>query len=571
MLAAAERLRQIPVPKTDDPVGWALEYMRTERGQPLDFAAHFYMPGILQDRSPLKGFLCGSQVGKTTMAICEAYCLADTWARPLRIIYTMHTDKAVQEFSQTRARQAIEASSYLRDKVGAVNNVYRKTMLRRVGVPSVILFKGASQGQQALSEPADVVFHDEVDFSRPDVLDLYEDRIAHSEVAWRRAFGTPTVPGFGVSALWEKSTQTEWLVTCPYCGDERPLTWPASFAADAEQPHLICSHGHELTWETVRESGQWAQAQPGADWSMYRIPRALLRNWPAERIVQAFDQARFPQLFFNQVMGQPAASEELAVNEAVVQACIGEHRPAERDDGPCFLGADPGRVIHYCIGKRLPDGQRQYLQVGSVPTWEALADLMPLFNVRLAVIDGAYDATKAKEFSHRFPRRVLLAYYPRQPIKGEDPVVINEDSRLVYLDRTTTLDIAADRLILQRDVLPMADHATHREMVAQLTAMQRGMEVGTDGIPKAFWAETGPDHLRHAHNYASVAAEQMGGDMKISYVRQGPLPVLQGQPAQRLGRKRNRELDEIVTDTQGREMKLSRALRMARRGVPLPK
>ena len=37
-----------------------------------------------------------------------------------------------------------------------------------------------------LSEPADIVLHDELNFSRPDVLRLYEDRIAHSELAWRR-------------------------------------------------------------------------------------------------------------------------------------------------------------------------------------------------------------------------------------------------------------------------------------------------------------------------------------------------------------------------------------------------
>ena len=117
----------------------------------------------------------------------------------------------------------------------------------------------------------------------------------------------------------------------------------------------------------------------------------------------------------------------------VVDACIGETRLADQDDGPCFLGVDPGRVIHYVIGKRLAvvgdrrlrDKRRrsaeglttrsQYLRVDSVPTWEALANLMSLFQVRMAVIDGAYDATKAKEFSHKFPKRVLLAY------KGEVP------------------------------------------------------------------------------------------------------------------------------------------------------
>ena len=499
----------VPAAETRDPVEWARLYVRTERAQPLDFDAHPYMPHILADQSEFKGYVCGSQVGKTTLAICEALWLADTWERPVRIIYTMHTDGAVQEFSQTRARPAIEGSPYLAGKIGGIDNVHRKSLVRRDG-QSIIFFKGAQVGTQALSEPADIVIHDELDFSRPDVLRLYEDRTAHSDMAWRRAFGTPTLPGFGLSGLWEESTQTEWLVRCPRCDDERPIAWPESFAVDADPPQFICAHGHRLTWDHDISAGRWVQQQPKAQWSMYHIPRALLPNWPAQRIVAAFEAESFPHLFLNQVMGQSSTSGELTIDEDIIQACLGEQLNAERDDGPCFMGVDPGAVIHVAVGGRSA-APRQYVRMGHVDTWEQLAQLMALFNVQMAVVDGAYDATKAREFAAQFPGRVWLAYYTTQPIKGDEPVRRSTKQRRLDLDRTATLDVSAQRLVMQQDSLPRCDFATHQEMVSQLTAMVRGTETGADGRPRAFWQEVRADHIRHAHNYATVAAELLGG------------------------------------------------------------
>ncbi len=501
---------EIAAPKCTEPFAWAREYVRTERGHQLDFDAHSYMPQIIADQSPQKGFMCESQVGKTTMAIAEVFSLCDTWETPLRIIYTMHTDRAVKEFSQTRFKPAVEASPYLRGKIGGIDNMERKSVMRRDG-QSIIFFKGASENQQALSEPADIVVHDELDYSRPDTLTLYQDRIAHSSVAWRRAFGTPTVPGFGLAALWDQSTQAEWMVRCPVCGSEDPITWPDSFALDAAVPYYICRHGHELTWEDHIQHGRWVRRKQDAGWSFYRIPRALMPNWSAERIAKSFEETEFPHIWINQVMGQPSTSGELTIDEAIINACMGEHRDADADAGPCFLGADPGAVIHYMIGKRADDDRHKYVSVGHVNTWDGLHRLMDLFNVRCAVIDGAYDPTKAREFVAAYPGRAWLAYYPSQPIRGTEPIRSDRNQRKVDLGRTDTLDVSAARLIEQRDILPRCDYDTHRELVSQLTAMVRGTKLGANNLPVNFWQEVRADHLRHAHNYATVAATLGGG------------------------------------------------------------
>ena len=114
------------------PSRWASEHMRTERGRPLDLAgAYRHMVVPLDDLHARGGMMCGSQVGKTTVAISRVYWFADT--NVVRIIYTMHTDSAVLDFSATRAKPAIDASPHLSEVMSGINNVHTKTFQKPIG------------------------------------------------------------------------------------------------------------------------------------------------------------------------------------------------------------------------------------------------------------------------------------------------------------------------------------------------------------------------------------------------------------------------------------------------------
>jgi hypothetical protein len=234
----------------------------------------------------------------------------------------------------------------------------------------------------------------------------------------------------------------------------------------------------------------------------------------------------------NQVMGQPSTSGDLTIDADVIRACLGDHRNADRCEFPTVLGADPGgsattgAIIHVCALRHLRDGRHLVIRVGHVVGWQALHDLMSLLNVQVAVVDGAHDPTKGREFCEAFPGRVWLAYYLTQPVKGDAPVKPDRKTRTLNLDRTATLDLSASRLLQQQDMLPLCDAATHQEMVLQLTAMQRGEEIGADGLPRAYWQETRPDHLRHAHNYATVAALYLASfpSLPEGWAGMGPVP-----------------------------------------------
>lgn len=501
-----------------DPVDWAREYMRTERRLPLDFEAHSYLAQPLRDDHKRKGLMCASQVGKTTLAISNVLHFCDM--HQARVIFTMHTDGECQKFSATRAKPAIEASPYLRERITGIDNVGVKTFAGTRG-ESVIFFKGATVGTQALSEPADMLVHDELDFSRPDTLSLYEDRTAASAHDRRLVEGTPTLPKFGLDALWQDSSRSEWMVKCPVCGDEAPLTWPESFAVDAEVPYYICGRGHELTRETI-QAGRWADTRDNYTWRMYHIPRMLRPNWPADRWMTAFERryAEFPQLAVNQMLGQAATSGETELDEAVITAAMLDYPPSERSEEPCFAGCDQSsakgqhRVV---IGQIDVEGEFAYVHA-EICDWDRLAQLMKLFNVEQLVIDALPETTMAQALAKQFPRRVLLAWYPNMPVKSDEPIRLNRKESKVDLDRTATLDQSARRVRLQQDSFCAMPQKLRQTFVAEMTNMVRGIEMDAHGQPCAYWQEVGPDHFRHAHNYATVAGLIEVGRSRGGYI-----------------------------------------------------
>ena len=575
MIAAAE---ECGAAERQSALAWAASYMRTERGQPLDFDSHPFMcePLLLRD-TPRIGIMSASQVGKTTLAICRVFWLADT--KPgFRCIYTMHTETEVMAFSAARAKLALDSSPYLSRRVRGINSKEIKAFPHRRGT-SIIRFKGASADSQALSEPADLVVHDELDYSRPDVLDLYEQRLAHSAYGWRMVIGTPTVPRYGMDRLWRRSTQGEWYVSCSECRWEGPLQWPDNVGRET----YLCPRGHPIGWEQI-QAGRWVHAQPDAEWRMYHLSRMLLPGWTADRIWAAYEgrsvagagepegEIADPQLFYNHVLGLPATSGELLVDEEIVSRLLGRTERCEIHDGPCFAGVDVGQILHICIGHQAPDGTRLYHWVGETD-WANLDQLLKLHNVRVCVIDALPETTMAQALARTFRRRVLLAYYTTQPIKGGEPIKADWGQSRVDLDRTVVLDRSAERLIMERDVFCPLPHEQRKQFVEQMTAMARATEQDAQNRPRVVWQQTGPDHYRHAHSYATVAADLMAGmGSSVTILRQGG-PVIGSQfrspNGQQVGMRHEEE--PPMLDQYGQPVDPAEIRRRRRQQPPLPR
>jgi hypothetical protein len=118
----------------------------------------------------------------------------------------MPTAKHVYKFSQSRFGPVIKKNLYLRRRMkGSVDNAE----LKSIG-DSWIHFGGAQKENQAISVPADILVHDEWDFSDLDVLDTYGKRTIASKLDWVWRFSTPTLPGYGIDAEYAQTDQRVW-------------------------------------------------------------------------------------------------------------------------------------------------------------------------------------------------------------------------------------------------------------------------------------------------------------------------------------------------------------------------
>ena len=436
--------RQAAVPVSE----WAAEHMRTEKGEHLDFERFPHMRQPMDDRAVEKGLMCGSQVGKTTVALADVYHFCDT--ERVRVIYTMHTQTAVYDFSRTRAKPAIEASPHLAELLrGTIDSAEVKVFRHAEGGSSVVFFRGGQASSAAISEPADMLVHDEVDFSRPDILSLYKSRLAASVHGRRLCVGTPTIPGFGMAALWSESSQSEWMVRCPTCHDERPLTWPESIALDAPEPIYVCARGHELTRATIC-AGRWVDTvtEGRPTWRMYHFGRMLHPLWSAARVAAAFGEAEytdFPELFFNQILGLPKSSGTLGITEEIMVRALVGFPALERSEQPTWAGCDQSNAENrhrVLIGMDDADGAT-YVHVGCAA---GTSPIMHLFNIERLVVRRLAQRPPRRASCEAVPGRVSLAY-ANMPMKkptheGIFTVDRKKNADLVNIDRTASLDVS---------------------------------------------------------------------------------------------------------------------------------
>jgi hypothetical protein len=488
---------------TDPPI-WAFLHLRTDSGGHLDFLERRYLEDIIADERPAHVCVACAQSGKTITY------LSKTWHRLLHprssefiptAIYTFPTASDVSEFSKARAKLMIEASPLLSQEIG---NVYTsELMLGKSGW--TIYFRGTKTDRAALSIPAGMLVHDELDRSQPDTLQMFSDRVRASADPHRFLFSTPTVPRFGVSAEWEFSDQAEWQWECGECKADqvfapmdRSVHWTAHLDRDGRR--FACCHcGATVNREWVT-AGRWVR-MAASEVAGYHITGIMPPMASAERLCAELVRATFNEIFVQGHIGLPEVSGDKQLTDDVI--AFGDWPNALKHDGPCYAGLDQGKKLDLVVG----DGKGRIVAVCRYDDWSEVHSAMVAYNIKRIVCDSQPDSRPVQDMVARFPRRVLLADYSLRTVQQEPFEVMGDEPR-VRIHRTGILDWGRDRILagpVDGDCWPKLSFGLEQELKAQLTAPQRTMVKDGHGQLTAQWVETTPDHLRHAHGYYLVA------------------------------------------------------------------
>ena len=359
---------------------------------------------------------------------------------------------------------------------------------------------------QLKSVPVDRIVFDEYDEMEPAMVDLALERLSHSTVKEEIYLSTPSIPDYGIDALYRNSDQRVWMIRCQACGADTCLeeTFPDCLV---ELPDgRVIRACMKCKREIHPQDGRWVARRPSLShelvgwWisqlnSLFVDPQKILdlyRNPPGGRLQEVYN-SKLARAYIE-------ATNRLSIEE--VLALCGSEGIASSSPGPCSMGVDQGRDLHVVIGKAGTSKPGRILHLGVYRDWTELDHLMKVFNVFRCVVDALPETRNARTFAQKFKGKVYLSYYNEHQ-KGS--YAWNERELIVSCNRTESLDASHNEIMLARVILPK-ECEIPRTFAEHLHNVAKKLEEDEEtGAKRYVYVRLGDDHFRHAFNYECMA------------------------------------------------------------------
>ncbi|MBP0983082.1 MAG: phage terminase large subunit family protein [Oscillospiraceae bacterium] len=215
-----------------------------------------------------------AQVGKTDALILNpiGYYIHND---PSPIMVLQPTLQMAETFSKDRLSPMIRDTPVLSDKINEKSRTSGNTILQKIFPGGHVTMVGANSAASLASRPIRILLADEVDRypitagNEGDPLLLAMKRLT---TFWNKRIvcvSTPTIKGMSrIELEYENSTQEEWNVPCPHCGEFQPLLWSqVQFNKEnldeinyiCEKCGTVCS---EADWKEQYIKGKFVAAFP---------------------------------------------------------------------------------------------------------------------------------------------------------------------------------------------------------------------------------------------------------------------------------------------------------------------
>jgi len=469
---------------------------------------------MLTEEARRQVFLKGAQVGVTSIQMIRTIHGLISGRFPQGALYLFPSLGDVQDFSRGRFNPLINdneaISRYVQDTDTMGIKRIGGSMLYMRGARATAKVGGFKRSSAALkSVPADRLVLDERDEMASDMVDLARERLSHSEVKEEVHLSTPTIPSYGVDKLFQESDQRHWFLSCSKCNGETclELEFPKSLEELPDGRVIrLCQRCRDN--EIHPKDGRWVSLYPEkakemVGWRISQLNSAYVD--PGEVIKLYLDP---PNGNLTEVMNSKLAAAHIAAENRLIAteviALCGDNPIAEKDDGPCCLGADIGNLIHCVIGKKHYEKGAEIVHVAAFPDWSHLDTLMRRFNVVRAVIDGLPETRLSREFAQRHKGKVFCCFYSEHQKNGYG---WNEREFTVTANRTESMDASHNELSMGKVMLP-AECETIHKFAQHCSNVARVLHTDPEtGFSRYVYIKTGPDHFRHAANYMMMGLQ----------------------------------------------------------------
>lgn len=511
-------------------------------GMPFTCEKYPFQKAILDDMSLELQCIKPSQVGLTEIQLRKA--LAFTARNPHRnLIYTMPDENMRKRVYQNRVLPILTEDSVFHSMNAAGKKPIRSIEMTEINSSFMMMFPANEKA--ATSQPADVVFNDEVDLSDPQILALFNSRVQGSDIRMIHNYSTPTYDGLGISALFETSDQQEYMFKCPHCGQYQIPEYTTEFIRIPNLPmeantdltkfdpiwidkykispldaYSVCNKCDKRVTYGDPNHHRWVARHPHRTNNRgYRVSPFSTSQLNASYILSQFLKYHLMDNmkgFHNTVLGKTHESSDERLSEALLRTLftLDSDYITEPTGVPHFIGIDMGKVCHITIGKA--EGLNSVLTVHmeTVKVEELMARidmLRKLYPIAGGFIDRLPLITDSNKVRDNTDFMIMPMQYGRSSGGAMITPKKDEYGSLDYVEAHRTLHLDKFANAIRSGYIRIGGYGTQKEtIITHLRAMVRILEEDKEGVEKVpVWKKKDrQDHYFHSMAYMYQAVVQ---------------------------------------------------------------
>lgn len=515
---------------SQDAIFWAVKNnIQLMGGTAFTLEGCEYMADIMRDPARHKAVMKGAQARITTLFMIEIIHAMIYGKYPQGGIYYFPKKEAVEGFSKTRFSPLIADNPCIRKHLKNTNSVsikkVGKTFLSLLGASATSVIQEKKDGTGVRSTPADWVARDERDLFDDSMAEMTQDRLLNSKFQHERDLGTPTMPDFGIDAVFGYSDQKYRFIKCQGCNDYTCITddFPHSIKFKREtkhdkyKPYFACV---KCGKEIYPRDGEYVAKFPdryNTDYpkegiSGFHVSHFITPNCDLSLVMDRYEKAQKDStmlgLFYNKYLGLPHIDIEDRLRQQEVYSCCGDDIMRSTSVHGTAMAADIMKTNRVIIAEKKGDGKAKIIYMARVSGFDALYDLCVQFNVKSAVCClRPYEESFYKFQARCSKKKIKVFGSAYATAKTKVMVRTDEESGIYTLHRTAAMD-GSQRWIRSGD-LELPRRCAEVEVFAKEccnTAKKLETDDKTgDRIYRYRPVGDKQEHYRHCVNYLQLA------------------------------------------------------------------
>jgi len=499
------------------------ELHRELGGKPFSLKDYPFMEEIYESDAKEMCIIKSAQCSLSEYAFSLMFWFADTRGHTYFVMPTMSDAVRVV---QGRLDSIADESIYIKKRLKSRKT--DNTKIKRFGFNNMY-FTGSQKRGDVISDPADITIQDEFDEHNPAVDLRVLQRLNNSKHKWRRKISTPTTPGKGIHAEYEKSSKAIWIHECKKCGKDIQVsgmeikeTWQdliklvKKVENDVDEYEYCCPYC-KSTCDFL--DGYWRHRED-VPYKGYSINRMMTRSCTATEFMKVFEEHKKESLldeFFMSGLGMPYEKEGTRIYEHHCQKCQLPNvncisRKPIGTEAPYFIGMDTGSENHYAVGHLEDDGRRVIDTAGCFKTFNEIERIIDAFDPTLVIIDNMPETTKVFELWQKYG--FVRGASHNNSLHMATKLKQDEESHIIYWNRFCSIErvqhlIRSEAISFPEDIQYITERNFYKHLCSQIKG-KKAVNANATEFKDVFTTVTGKkvaDHYLFALIYCMAAMD----------------------------------------------------------------